>query len=277
MIKYFVTIALLATTTFAGVVGGVSMTVDSKPITLYEIQSYVQQFKVPKEEAVNRLIQKKIEDIEIQKQGIVASPYAIDKKVEVLAQQNKMSLEDFKKALVSEGHTEREIRAQIEEQLTRDELYKRIVGGKLKKPDEEELRSYYDLHQGEFKLPSVVEVVEFLSPSKEALAMQQKQPMARIPNIKVSQKKINLKEIDPKLAQLLMSTPDGSFTPVLNLGKFAGMFYMQKKIDGGKVSYETAKNAIVARVFKSKEQAALIEYFEKKKSEANIKIVRRPN
>jgi hypothetical protein len=38
-----------------------------------------------------------------------------------------------------------------------------------------------------------------------------------------------------------------------------------------------AKQEIFARVMKSKEQAALIEYFEKKKSEANVKVIRRPN
>lgn len=277
MIKYLMSFALFMTTSFAGLIGGVSMTVDNEPITLYEIQSYVVQNKIPVEEAVNRLIQRKIEKMEIKKMGIVASPYEVDKKMEEIAKQNGMTMEQFKKALVAEGHSEKEIRHDIEEKFQRDQLYKRIVGSSIKKPDEEELRSYYDLHQREFNMPTSVELVEYISSSQEALEMQKKQPMVNMPNITVNSKVIELKSINPQLAQLLVQTPDGRFTPVLNLGKQAGMFFVKKKIGQENVSFEMAKQAIFARVMKSKEQAALIEYFEKKKSEANIKVVRRPN
>jgi len=277
MIKYLTSFALVMTTSFAGLIGGISMTVDNEAITLYEIQSYTQQNKVSVEEAVNRLIQRKIEDIEIRKLGIIASPYEVDKKMQEIAKQNGMTEEQFKKALVSEGHSEQRIRRDIEDKFKRDELYKKIVGSSLKKPDEEELQSYYDLHQSEFNMPTSVELVEYISTSKEALETQQKQPMVNMPNIEVSQKTVELKSINPQLAGLLVQTPDGSFTPVLNLGKVAGMFFIQKKIGKQNVSFAMAKQEIFARVMRSKEQASLIEYFEKKKSEANVKVIRRPN
>ncbi|HIP02851.1 MAG TPA: hypothetical protein EYH01_10085 [Campylobacterales bacterium] len=277
MIKYLTSFALVMTTSFAGLIGGISMTVDNEAITLYEIQSYTQQNKVSVEEAVNRLIQRKIEDIEIRKLGIIASPYEVDKKMQEIAKQNGMTEEQFKKALVSEGHSEQRIRRDIEDKFKRDELYKKIVGSSLKKPDEEELQSYYDLHQSEFNMPTSVELVEYISTSKEALETQQKQPMVNMPNIEVSQKTVELKSINPQLAGLLVQTPDGSFTPVLNLGKVAGMFFIQKKIGRQNVSFAMAKQEIFARVMRSKEQASLIEYFEKKKSEANVKVIRRPN
>jgi len=277
MIKQFMSLALIATTTFAGIVGGVSMTVDSEPITLYEIQNFVQQNKVSTEEAINRLIQQKIEDIEIKNLGLVVPPNNIDMKMEDLAKQNKMSLEKFKQELVKEGHSETTLRDQIEQKLKRDELYKKIVGSSLKKPDEEELVSFYELHKDEFSAPTTVDVIEFLSPSKEALEVQKKQPMAQQQNVQATQKTVKLQKINPQLAQLLMQTPEGTFTPVLSLGKIAGMFFVQKK--GGKISasYDKMKPTIFAMVMKSKEQASLIEHFEKKKSEANIKIIRRPN
>lgn len=277
MIKYLISFALVMTTSFAGLIGGISMTVDNEAITLYEIQSYTQQNKVPVEEAVNRLIQRKIEEIEIRKLGIIASPYEVDKKMQEIAKQNGMTEEQFKKALVAEGHSEQRIRQDIEDKFKRDELYKKIVGSSLKKPDEEELQSYYDLHKSEFSMPTSVELVEYISSSKEALELQQKQPMVNMPNIEVTQKSVELNSINPQLAQLLVQTPDSSFTPVLNLGKQSGMFFIQKKIGQQNVSFAMAKQAIYARVMKSKEQASLIEYFEKKKSEANIKVVRRPN
>jgi parvulin-like peptidyl-prolyl isomerase len=277
MRKYLISLTLSMTTAFAGLVGGISMTVDSEPITLYEIQSYTMQNKVSVEEAVNRLIQKKIEEIEIRKLGIVASPYEVDKKMQEIAKQNGMTEDQFKKALVSEGHSEKKIRQDIEDKFKRDQLYKKIVGSSIKKPDEEELKSYYDLHQNEFNMPTGVELIEYISPSREALEVQQKQPMMKMPNIEVTQKEVKLKSINPQLAQLLVQTPDGSFTPVLNLGKVSGMFFIQKKVGQQNVSFDMAKQQIFAMVMKSKEQASLIEYFEKKKSEANIKVIRRPN
>jgi parvulin-like peptidyl-prolyl isomerase len=276
MIRYFMGFTLFLTTSFAGLIGGVSITVDNEPITLYEIQSYVIQHKIPVEEAVNRLIQKKIEEIEIKKLGIVASPYEVDKKIEEIAKQNNMTVEEFKKALVAEGHSEKKIRSDIEDKFKRDELYKRIVGSSLKKPDEEELRSYYELHQDEFNMPTTVELIEYISNSKEALEAQKKQPMVNMPNIKVTPKTLDLKSINPQLAQLLLQTPNSSFTPVLSLGKQSGMFFVKNKGGKNSVSYEMAKKAIFMRVMKEKEQAALIGYFEKKKSEANVKIIRRP-
>ena len=276
MIKYLISFALVATTSFAGVIGGISMTVDSEAITLYEIQSYATQNKLSIEETVNRLIQRKIEEIEIKKLSIVASPYEVDKKMTEIAKQNGMSQEQFKKALVAEGHSEKRIRQDIEDKFKRDQLYKRIVGANLKKPDEEELQSYYDLHQNEFNMPTGVELVEYISPSKETLEAQKKQPMVNMPNIEATSKVVELKKINPQLARLLVQTPDGSFTPVLNLGKVAGMFFVQKKVGRQNVTFDIAKQQIFAMVMKSKEQAALIEYFEKKKSGANIKVIRRP-
>ena len=277
MIKYLTSFALVLTTSFAGVIGGISMTVDSEAITLYEIQSYAAQNKLSIEETVNRLIQRKIEDIEIKRSGIIASPYEVDKKMEEIAKQNGMTLAQFKQALVAEGHTEKRIRQDIEDKFKRDELYKKIVGASLKRPDEEELQSYYDLHKSEFNVPTSIELMEYISPSKEALEMQQKQPMVNMPNVEVTSKVVDLKTINPQLAGLLVQTPDGSFTPVLNLGKVAGMFFIQKKVGQQNVTFDMAKQQIFARVMKSKEQASLIEYFEKKKSEANIKVIRQPN
>ncbi len=277
MIKYLTSFALVMTTSLAGVIGGISMTVDSEAITLYEIQSHAAQNKLSTEETVNRLIQRKIEDIEIKRAGIIASPYEVDQKMKEIAKQNGMSEVQFKEALVAEGHTEKRIRQDIEEKFKRDQLYKKIIGSSLKKPDDEELQSYYDLHQNEFNMPTSIELVEYISPSKEALEMQQKQPMVNMPNVEVTSKVVDLKTVNPQLAGLLVQTPDGSFTPVLNLGKVAGMFFVQNKTGQQNVSFAMAKQQIFARVMKSKEQASLIEYFEKKKSEANIKVIRRPN
>lgn len=277
MMKYLISFVLVCEIVLAGLIGGVSMTVDNQPITLYEIQNYAKQNKVPVAEAVNRLVQRKIEEIEIKKLGIIASPYDVDTKMKEIAKQNNMDYETFKKALVVEGHSEEGIRSDIEEKFKRDELYKKIIGSRVKKPDNEELESYYNLHKDQFNMPTKIALIEYISSSKEALEMQKKQPMVNMPNIKVSPKEVDLEKINPQLAMLLTQTADGTFTPVINLGENSGMFFVQKKSGVKNVSFAMAQKAIYGRVMKEKEQAVLIEYFEKKKSEANVKVIRRPD
>ncbi|MCH9814144.1 MAG: hypothetical protein K0U47_09420 [Epsilonproteobacteria bacterium] len=272
--KYLISFVLVCEIVLAGLIGGVSMTVDNQPITLYEIQNYAKQNKVPVAEAVNRLVQRKIEEIEIKKLGIIASPYDVDTKMKEIAKQNNMDYETFKKALVVEGHSEEGIRSDIEEKFKRDELYKKIIGSRVKKPDNEELESYYNLHKDQFNMPTKIALIEYISSSKEALEMQKKQPMVNMPNIKVSPKEVDLEKINPQLAMLLTQTADGTFTPVINLGENSGMFFVQKKSGVKNVSFAMAQKAIYGRVMKEKEQAVLIEYFEKKKSEANVKVIR---
>ncbi len=274
MMKYLISFVLVCEIVLAGLIGGVSMTVDNQPITLYEIQNYAKQNKVPVAEAVNRLVQRKIEEIEIKKLGIIASPYDVDTKMKEIAKQNNMDYETFKKALVVEGHSEEGIRSDIEEKFKRDELYKKIIGSRVKKPDNEELESYYNLHKDQFNMPTKIALIEYISSSKEALEMQKKQPMVNMPNIKVSPKEVDLEKINPQLAMLLTQTADGTFTPVINLGENSGMFFVQKKSGVKNVSFAMAQKAIYGRVMKEKEQAVLIEYFEKKKSEANVKVIR---
>ena len=54
------------------------------------------------------------------------------------------------------------------------------------------------------------------------------------------------------------------------------MFFVKNKSKDMIVDYERAKQNIFARVMKEREQALLIEYFEKKKSEAIVKVIRKP-
>jgi DNA-binding phage protein len=252
------------------------MTVDNEPITLFEIMKQSKINNISKEEAVNRLVQQKIENIEIQKLNLVATPMEVDAKMKELAKQNGLTYEQFKQALAQEGHNEEQIREQIEQKYKRDKLYKRIIGSKIQKPDFDELKSYYELHKNRFSMPEAVEIIEYLSPAKEALEMQKRSPMMQVPNIKATPKSINFSEINPQLASLLAGTPDGSFTPVLDLGKQSGMFFVKRKLGVKEADFQVVQKSVYAMLMQEREQAVVIEYFEKKKSEANIKVVRQP-
>lgn len=74
MIKYFLVFFLIVLPLFSKTIGAIAMTVNGDPITLYEINQLSKRAKISKEDAVNALVQEKIEEEEMRKQGIYASP-----------------------------------------------------------------------------------------------------------------------------------------------------------------------------------------------------------
>ena len=277
MIKYFLAFLLIAMPTFARILDAVAMTVNGNPITLYEINQFSKQNHISKEDAVNALIQEKIEEEEIQKQGIYATPNEVDKRIMMIAQQNKMNLSQFEAALKKEGKTLESLRKDLEKQIKKEKLYGKILAGKIKKPDEETIKAFYESHKNEFTIPGKVKIQEYLSNDPRALQAIRMQPMLMLPNVKITPRTLDPRKTNPQLMQLILQTPTKQFTPIVQLGKDqAAMFFVEYKGKPKVAPYDQVKQAIMMRLMKEQEQANLIAYFEKKKSEADIKVIRKP-
>jgi hypothetical protein len=277
MMKLLISLLLLSSLGFAKMVNGVAMTVDGEPITLYEIRDFAKTNKISINEAVTTLVQSKMEEKEIAETGIYATPQEIEMQLEKLANANNLSKETFLREFKKQGEDEAYLRERVEKKVKRDKLYGKLLSRKRKTIDEEMIRSQYELHKKEFKMPTKIELIEYLSSSAEALQMKQMNPMMMLPNLKVNNRTVPVNKLNPQLAMLLLKTKNNSFTPIIGIGpNESAMFYVKRKIEGEQVPYEKAKNAIAAKLIKEAEQAILIEHFEKKKSEANIVIIRKP-
>ncbi|RUM66644.1 MAG: hypothetical protein DSZ05_03965 [Sulfurospirillum sp.] len=277
MIKYFLVLTMILSPIFARTIGAVAMTVNGEPITLYDINALSQKVHIPKEDAVNALIQEKIELEEMQKQGIYATPDEVNKRIEMIAQQNKMTPQQFQDALAKEGKTIDSLKKDIAKQIKKEKLYQKILGGKLRKPTEEEMRAFYQKNKKMFTIPGKIKIQEYLSNDPRALQAIQMQPMLMLPNVKITPRTVDPTKTNPQLVQLLMQTPLKHFTPIVNLGKNqAAMFFVERKGRAVTAPYEQVKKNIFMKLMKDQEQANLIAYFEKKKSEADIKVLRKP-
>lgn len=276
MIKILTVLALTMTVSFSKMIGGISMTVDNEPITLSEIRTFQQQNKISKEDAVNALVQKKLEEQEIRKLGIFVNPLAVDKETELFAKKNGVDVSGLKAELTKQGTTLEKFKEDLADKLKRDKLYRKILGSRLKKADETELKAYYDTHKKEFKIPGNISLIEYTSDDGRALQMIQMNPMMNQTNVKMSEKTVEAAKTNPKLFALLLQTPETTFTQIINTGKGFVMFFVKEKSRDTVVGFNQAKQNIFARVMKEKEQALLIEFFEKKKSEATVKVIRKP-
>ncbi len=276
MIKILTVLTLAMSLGFAKMIGGIAMTVDNAPITLAEIKTFEQQNKLSKEDAINALVQKKLEEEAIAQAGIYVNPLEVDKEVEFFAKKNGVDVAGLKAELAKRGTSFDSFKADIAAKLKRDKLYKKIIAGRLKKPDDATLKAYYDSHKKEFKIPGDIKVIEYHAKKGELLQAKKMQPMLNVPDIHEKERRIEATKVNPRLFALLLQTPTQSFTQIIKTEKDFMMFFVKGKSKDKMVDFEKAKQNIFARVMQEKEQALLIEYFEKKKSEAIIKVIRKP-
>ncbi len=276
MIKYLLVLLLVISPVFTKMIGAIAMTVNGEPITLYEINAMSSLNHISKEDAVNALIQQKIEDEEIQKNGIYVTPEEIDQKLQQIAQQNKLTMPQFQKAVEKEGKSLANLRKGIGRQIKKEKLYQKILGGKLKKPDESALKQFYTKHKKEFTIPGKIKIQEYASNNPKALQAIRMQPMLMLPQVKITPRILDPKTTNPQLLQLLLQTPTKQFTPIINIGKSVAMFFVESKGKPVTAPFEAVKKNIFLKLMKDQEQANLIAYFEKKKSEADIQVKRKP-
>jgi parvulin-like peptidyl-prolyl isomerase len=275
MIKILTVVSLLSMTLFARMIGGIAMSVDGEPITVNEIKRFQTATKLSKEDAINALIQQRLEEKALRENGIYVNDYDIDNAIADIAKRNSLSVEKFKKELSRQGITFANYKVELASKMKKEKLYKKIVSPRMKKPDDAALQAYYNSHQKQFKIPGNIEVLEYSSKKGESLQKLQSNPMLNQKDIKMKAMSIDPRRMNPKLVALLKKTPDSKFTPIINTGKGFVTFFVKAKKAQKTLSFEDVKNDVFMMVMKDRENALLTEYFEKKKSEAIIKVVRK--
>jgi parvulin-like peptidyl-prolyl isomerase len=275
MLKLLSILAFLLTLVDARMIGGIALSVDGEPITIGEIKRFQALSHLDKKRATEALIQQKLEEKEIQKEGIFVNDMEIDEAIKNIAKQNGVSVQTLKSEIAKQGLTYAQYRKNLSDRIKKDKLYKKIVAGRIKKPDDVAIKAFYNQNIQMFKTPEALKVLEYSSPAGEALARLQKNPMLNIKGIRQRELTIDPRAVNPKLLELLKKTPDSKFTPIINTGNGYVMFFMKGKIPSKTIPLESVKDKITALLMQKRQEQLLNEFFQKKKSEAVIKIVRK--
>ena len=270
---------VLALTLNAKMIDGISAVVEDKIITLYEIKQAMQKTNADEKTALELLIRKKLEDIEIKKRGIEVSDEEFFNEIKKLASLNHMSISEFYDlAREKNGLKSSELKEKIREKLLHDKLYAQIAMSKMQAPSENELREYFNLHKEQFSRPSFVDAVIYESDSQELLVKKMQNPMFYSQKIKKHQQRIPLDKIPPQLAQLLLDTKENHFTQIIPKSSTTYiMFFITKKAKPADINFEDVKNQVLNAVMMEKRVNILDDYFAKLKDSAKIKVIRLPN
>ncbi len=277
MFRFFFALFLFVFSLHAKMVDAVAVVIgDADIITLYDITQEMRTAHLSKKEAMEVLIRKKLEAMEIKKRGISVSDEEVYDEIRRLAEANRMSIGDFYDAVLkANGLNSRELKKKIQERLMSQKLYQSIALSKMQEPSEKELREYFALHKSDFEHPSFFDVVIYKAPTQELLLQKLKNPMFFSPSIEESHQRVEYDKLPDALARLLNDTKEGAFTQIVPDGKGEYMmFYMQKRGPASSVDFEQIRPLIVNALMNKKRAEILDDYFAKLKDEVDIKILR---
>ncbi|WP_100976912.1 SurA protein [Helicobacter pylori] len=256
------------------VVGGISLLVNGSPITLYQIQEEQKKSKVSKAQARDRLIAEHIKNQEIERLKIHVDDDKLDQEMAMMAQQQGMDLDHFKQMLMAEGHYKL-YRDQLKEHLEMQELLRNILLTNVDTSSETKMREYYNKHKEQFSIPTEIETVRYTSTSQEDLERAMADPNLEIPGVSKANEKIEMKTLNPQIAQVFISHEEGSFTPVMNGGGGQFItFYIKEKKGKNEVSFSQAKQFIAQKLVEESKDKILEEHFEKLRVKSRIVMIR---
>lgn len=261
----------------AGVVDGVALTVNGKVVTMYEIVKFSEQKKVSRKDAIEALIEQRLEEAELSKQNIQIDDFDVERRIEQIAASNKMTLAQFQDALSSRLISYSEYKADVKNKMARERLFQKITYQKFAPIDEKDLKLYYENNKQEFSTPSKIEAVQYSSKDKNALARLMTSPMSNEAAVAKEEISIDTKTLDPSLVYILKNTKDGSFTQILPIKDEFISFYIKDKKDFSIPDFESVRNEVNEKMAAKKEEDAIKDYFEKLKSSAKVKVIRLPN
>lgn len=262
---------------WAGAIDGIAVVVNNKAITMWEIVKLSEEKKISRHDAVELLVQKKLEEAELARQDVKVDDFELDRKLESVAQSNGMTLVMFKEALTQRLVDINEYKESLKAHMIKEKLYQKIAFQKFAPVDEKDLKLYYENNKNEFLVPKKILVISYSSPNKAALERIVKTPLADDSGIKKEESVIETKNLDVRLLSILKGTKDGSFTQVLPLGELFVSFFVKEKLDFETMEFDRVRGEVFEKLSDKKEEDAIRDYYEKLKASAKIRVVRLPN
>ena len=214
--KKLVLLGFITLLTFsqAKMVDAIAIIVEGEPVTTAEIRAVQQQMQISKEEAINLLIQDRLQKSAMKDISIAEED--IDSKIAAIAAQNNLTIPKMQKILKEQGTSWNKYRSSVKEAMKKEKFYQENVVRSIPTPSEDELKLFYGNHQEEFTIPSPVNLIEYSAPSEESMKnfLQTKNTKG----IKSRSVKKSTKDLNPTLLGSILQTQDGSFTRPLNAG-----------------------------------------------------------
>jgi len=253
----------------AQVLDKIVASINNEPITSYEVEKTSEQLNVSKKQALQILMDKKLIESEIKKRGIDVDDFELQNAMEKIANQNGLTLLEFKNILMQKSQYKQFVN-DLKENLLKQKLFNQIVQTKLH-VDDKEIENYYKEHKNEFTVFKTIQVTKYSANNRQLLNNVKQNPLATNLKIKQETKVYSYKELPVNLLFLFKQTKVGEFTPIINDGLGYSMYYVARKDGKVYMPFDKVKMAIANKLIAQKREMILKDYFSKLKNRAYIK------
>ena len=258
----------------AQVLDAIAIDVEGEAITTLEIQAVQEKMNMSKQAAVEALIKDRLEKSAIEKAGISISDAEIQAKVNSIAKSKGLSQEKMKAILVQKGLTWESYIEQLSTGMKKERFFQEHILATIERPSDDELETFYNTHRSEFSnAPRQMSLVSYSSSSVESLKSAIGNPIKPVDGVKKENILASSNEMSPALLKLIDSTTVNSFTAPVNTGQGFVSYFVKSK-GNGQGGFSAVKNAVAARWTQEQRVQAAQDFFNKLKSNANIRVIR---
>ena len=254
-------------------IDGIAIKVDGNIITLYEINELQKAKKLPRQSAVDELINEKLKENEIRRLNIKVDDSRINDEINNIAMSNKITRAELENALIKQKINIDEYKAELKNHITNRELMQRILQTNSAFASESDLSAFYEKNKNDFKIPTKIKVTSYTATSDVELQRFLQNPMMLNPNIQSKDEEIDIRALPPQVMGVFLDTPERKFTPVLNSGNALIVFFIKEKGGMEILPFESAKSMVMQKYSQARESEILNEYFAKIKANANIEVI----
>jgi parvulin-like peptidyl-prolyl isomerase len=255
----------------ARIIDSIALIVEGEPVTTAEIRALRTQMGVSKKKAIDLLIQDRLQKSAMN--DIKIDETLIDGKISDIASQNNITVPKMQKVLKSQGTSWSKYRSSIEQSMKKEKFFNENISRSIPQPTENELKHYYKKYKSKFFMPKTISVIEYTTPTMEA--MKKFLSTKNKKGIKNKWMKKQTKDLDPSILESFLQTQDNSFTKPLNAGDRFITYKVLSKNGKRTMSFEMARGGLTRKWKQEQQSQALKEYFEKLKTNVDIEYIRR--
>jgi parvulin-like peptidyl-prolyl isomerase len=262
-------------TTQAEVLDAIAIDVEGEAITTLEIQAVQQKMNMSKQAAVEALIKDRLEKSALTKANIQIEPEEVEKKIQTIAQSKGMSQEQMRTILGQKGLTWNAYKEQLTIEMKKERFFREHIMATVTPPSDSELENYYNLHRDKFSdAPTQMSLVVYASQSAEALKESMENPMRPVEGVQKKNILASSSEMSPDLRNLIDATSENSFSKVVNTGKGFVSYFVKSKGATGQGGFQAVKQSVLMMWMQEQRGHAGMDFFNKLKSNANIRVIR---
>lgn len=271
MKKILLTCAFLSNILYANTINAISMIVDKEPITVYEIQQTMKKLNIPRNQALIILVNEKIEQAQIKKFGIAINEIDLENSIDRMLEQNRISLEQFKKELKNKNQNFEAFKQDFKKDLEKRKLYEQILTMAKIDYSEAGTKNFFEMHKSEFSIFTEIDVNIYNS--NDPAILEEIKKSHKI-SFKRKQAHLNINNADPRLLALLSQVNINDFSPVLNSKNGYELYEVKDKRGEQTPDFDEVKNEVLNAYINKQKQNFIQDYFEKLRSKANIEYIR---